>query len=331
MPAHEPTDLDVALEALYAGPLDEFVAGRDAAVRRVADSGDRLGAERVSRLPRPSVAAWVVNHVVREHPEEVAALAALGAELRTATRDRDRGRLRALDQLRRERTEALVRGVREAGEIGGRLISSAVLDRLAETLTAAVMDPDAAVAVRAGRLSRALQHVGFGTVDEQGEEADLVVLRSEPRSADGADGAGTEPVVDRAADARKATRPRDEPATSASAESTANRTRRDLTEAERVVEETSAQVDELEAHRDDVRDRLRTAETVVERTQGEVERLDRELDRVRAERDMARGSLDEARSVADGVRADLTGVEHDLADAIDRSAEARRRRRAARG
>ena len=291
MPAHEPTDLDTAVDALYTLPLDEFIAARDAVVRQAADDGDRVGAERIKRLPKPSVAAWVVNHLARDHPEEVAALADLGDELRAATADRDRGRLRALDHLRRERTEGLVRIVREAGEVGGRPVSAAVLDRLTETLTAAVMDPDAAAAVRAGRLSRALQHVGFGIVDEQGEDADLVALHP------------TEPDTD-------------EPG---------------LAAAERAVDETSAQVDRLEARRDDVRDRLRTADQAIERGQREVKHLDRELERLAAERDTVRQALDKAREAADEARADLSAVEDELDDAVERSAEARRRRREARG
>lgn len=297
MAAHEPTDLDAVVDTLYTKPLDEFIAARDAAVRQIADGGDRLGAERVKRLPKPSVAAWVVNHVAREHPEEIGALADLGDELRAATQDRDRGRIRALDHLRRERTEALVRTVREAGEVGGRSVSSAVLDRLTETLTAAVMDPDAAAVVRAGRLSRALQHVGFGIVDEQGEEAELVALH----------------VV------------RDETGPGEASGET------DLTAAEQAVEETSAHVDELEERRDEVRERLRTADAAVEQGQDEVERLDQELERLTAERDAARQELDEARETADEARGALTAVEDELDDAVERAAEARRRRREARG
>lgn len=327
MPADEPTDLDAAVDALYTRPLDEFIAARDAAVRQAADGGDRLGAERIKRLPKPSVAAWVINHVAREHPEEVAALADLGDELRAATTDRDRGRIRALDHLRRERTEGLVRTVREAGEVGRRPVSAAVLDRLTETLTAAVMDPDAAAAVRAGRLARALQHVGFGVVDEQGEEADLVALHPVKAGADAdAERAGAEK-----ADAGKAKRSKAQRSAAAPEPDTADSEAADLAAAERAVDEASAQVDRLEARRDDVGERLRTADAAIERGEGEVERLDRELERLAAERDTASQALDEAREAAEEARAELTAVEDDLDDAVERSAEARRRRREARG
>ncbi|GAA2224280.1 hypothetical protein GCM10010413_17600 [Promicromonospora sukumoe] len=305
----DPADLDAVVDAvvdaLYTQPLDGFIAARDAAARQAVDTGDKLGAERVKRLPKPSVAAWVINHVVRERPDDVAALTAVGDELRAATQDRDRARIKALDHLRRERTESLVGAVRDAGEVDGRPVSAAVLDRLTETLTAAVMDADAGAAVRAGRLSRGLQHAGFGVVDEEGEEADLVALR--PEAQETAAEAGAEPEPEPAA----------EPSTA--------------DDAERAVEETSAAVDALEARRDDVADRLRAADSAVGQAQDEVTRLDEELARLSAERDAASATLDEARTAADEARADLTAVEQELDEAEDQAAQARRRRRAARG
>ncbi|MDR7384949.1 hypothetical protein [Promicromonospora iranensis] len=320
MPAHDQSDLDTAVDALYTRPLDEFIAARDAAVRQATDSGDRLGAARVKRLPKPSVAAWVINQVTREHPEEIAALADLGDELRAATQERDRGRIRALDHLRRERTDGLVRTVREAGEVGGRPVSSAVLDRLTETLTAAVMDPDAAGVVRAGRLARALQHVGFGIVDEQGEEAELVELHA--TTSDGGSRTARDGDVEKPARAEKSKSPgRGKPDPAAA----------ELTAAEEAVEEAATQVDRLEARRDDVRERLRSADAGIEHGESELERLERELDRLAAERDETRRALDEARTAADEARADLAVVEDELDDAVELAAEARRRRRAARG
>lgn len=332
MPAHEPTDLDAAIDALYTRPLDEFIAARDAAVRQITDGGDRLSAERVKRLPKPSVAAWVINNVAREHPEEVGALADLGDELRAATRDRDRGRIRALDHLRRERTEALVRTVREAGEVGGRPVSAAVLDRLTETLTAAVMDPDAAAVVRAGRLARALQHVGFGIVDEQGEEAELVALHVVRDGAEDEAGGRAGPAATKRASTKRASAKR---ASAKGSRAEPAPTKPDpaaaLTAAERAVEETSAHVDRLEARRDEVRERLRAADAAVEHGQHEVERLDEELERLTAERDAALRAIDDARGTAEEARADLDAVEDELDDAVERAADARRRRREARG
>jgi hypothetical protein len=55
---------------------------------------------------------------------------------------------------------------------GGRTVTAAVAERLAETLDAALVDPGAAQLLRGGRLTSALRHVGFGVVDETGQPAD---------------------------------------------------------------------------------------------------------------------------------------------------------------
>jgi len=346
----EPTDLDDAVDALYAGPLDEFVAARDAAARRAADDGDRLGARRIKRLAKPTVAAWVVNQVVRDRPDEVAALTDLGDELRAATADRDRGRIRALDRLRRERVEGLVGSVREAGEVGGRRVSQAVLDRLTETLTAAVMDPDAGTAVRAGRLARALQHVGFGIVDEQGEEAELVVLHPGDGEGDERDpDEGEEDVEDEgersaASGTSPASRPSrskaPRPGKSGSGKSGSSKSGSaaadpgpdpELQAAERDVEESAALLDRLEERRDDVQDRKRTADAAVEDAQAEVDRLEAEIERLTAERDTAVRAVEEARSAAGEVADELSAVDEEIEEAEEQAAAARRRRRRARG
>src|ERR671932_801348 len=50
-----PADLDDDLDALYSGPLDEFVTARNALAGRLRKAGDREAAERVKKLPKPPV------------------------------------------------------------------------------------------------------------------------------------------------------------------------------------------------------------------------------------------------------------------------------------
>jgi hypothetical protein len=315
-----PVDVDALLDELYALPLEQFVVARTAASKRIKASGDAVGAERVGRLPKPTVAAWVVNQVAREHPDEVAALVAIGDELRDATEDRDRGRLTALDRLRRERVEALVGTVRRAGEVAGRAVSSSAVDRLAETLTAAVMDPDAGAVVQAGRLSQALQHVGFGIVDEGGEPADVVTLhvvgddgRERPRKGRRSAGEGTA-GAGKGAEAEPADAEEPDP----------------LAEAERAVEETAAEVDRLEAARDEADALAREASDAVGQVEDELGRIEDELARLADERDEARTRLEAARAAQDEARAELGSADDALEAAEERAAEARKARRAAR-
>ncbi|WP_144679746.1 hypothetical protein [Cellulosimicrobium sp. TH-20] len=298
-------DVDALVDDLFALPLEQFVVARTAAAKRIKASGDAVGAERVGRLTKPTVAAWVVNQVARERPDDVAALVSLGDELRDATADRTR--LRTLDRLRRERVERVVGEVRDAGEIAGRAVSGTAVDRLAETLTAAVMDPDAGALVRAGRLSQALQHVGFGIVDEGGEPADVVELRA--RTGAVTDGGGTadgdeEPPADAEEDAEAA--------------------------AEREVEESAAEVDRLEAERDDADARAREAGDAVGQVEDELARVEDELARLADEREALRARLSDARNAESAAREALDAVDERLDAAEERAAAARKARRAAR-
>ncbi len=302
-------DVDALVDDLFALPLEQFVVARTAAAKRIKASGDAVGAERVGRLTKPTVAAWVANQVARERPDDVAALVSLGDELRDATADRDRTRLRTLDRLRRERVERVVGEVRDAGEIAGRAVSGTAVDRLAETLTAAVMDPDAGALVRAGRLSQALQHVGFGIVDEGGEPADVVELRARTSASASADGGGTtdgdeEPPADAEEDAEAA--------------------------AEREVEESAAEVDRLEAERDDADARAREAGDAVGQVEDELARVEDELARLADEREALRARLSDARDAESAAREALDAVDERLDAAEERAAAARKARRAAR-
>ncbi|WP_051028549.1 hypothetical protein [Cellulosimicrobium cellulans] len=306
-------DVDALVDDLFALPLEQFVVARTAAAKRIKASGDAVGAERVGRLTKPTVAAWVVNQVARERPDDVAALVSLGDELRDATADRDRTRLRTLDRLRRERVERVVGEVRDAGEIAGRAVSGTALDRLAETLTAAVMDPDAGALVRAGRLSQALQHVGFGIVDEGGEPADVVALRARTGGAGAGDDGGKiggttdgdeQPPADTEEDAEAA--------------------------AEREVEESAAEVDRLGAERDDADARAREAGDAVGQVEDELARVEDELARLADEREALRARLSDARDAESAARETLDAVDERLDAAEERAASARKARRAAR-
>ncbi|MFI2703178.1 hypothetical protein [Cellulosimicrobium composti] len=314
----EAVDVDALVDELFALPLEQFVVARTAASKRIKASGDAVGAERVGRLAKPTVAAWVVNQVARERAEDVEALVRLGDELRDATEDRDRTRIRTLDRLRRERVERVVGELRDAGEVAGRSVSAAALDRVAETLTAAVMDADAGALVRAGRLSQALQHVGFGIVDEGGEPADVVELRARTGAADAA--ATSEPK----GGGRRGKR------SSGGDSADDDAVEEAVAAAEREVEESAAEVDRLEAERDDADARVREAGDAVGQVEDELGRVEDELARLADERDTLRARLAEARDAESAAREALDAVDERLDAAEERAAAARKARRAAR-
>jgi hypothetical protein len=157
------------VDALYAADPDEFVAGRQALVKRLKAEGDKAGAAEVAGLRRPTAAAWAVNQLARRHGDEVAALVALGDDLRrTHERLLAGGRDDDTAAAGRRRREAIADLVERAAGIlteSGRS-ADAHRDAISATLDAASLDPDVAAEVVAGRLAKELDPPsGFGEFD----------------------------------------------------------------------------------------------------------------------------------------------------------------------
>lgn len=157
---------DGDVDDLYRLLPEDFVAERTKLADRTRAAGDELGAARIRHLDKPTIGAYWCNQIAFRWPEELAALLALGDELREATAERNRERLLVLDRRRRVQTDALLSLLWHLGEDeaaqGRRRPSAESLTRVGETLTAAVMDPQTAQQVRAGRLTRTAVHEGFG-------------------------------------------------------------------------------------------------------------------------------------------------------------------------
>lgn len=158
-------DLTAVADELYALTPDRFTATRNQRAREASTSGDKSLAEEIRALPKPSVAAWTVNMLVREQPELVEEVLALGAELRTAQSNLNRDALTRLSQQRRQLVTALGKQATDLARRLGAAISAATVDDVEQTLQAAMADPRAATAVRTGRLTRALDAIGLDPVD----------------------------------------------------------------------------------------------------------------------------------------------------------------------
>ena len=75
------------VDGLYGLPRGEFTSARNALVRELQSAGRKDEAEEVRALKKPSVSAWAVNQLARQHPQEVAELVKAGDGLRKAQRD----------------------------------------------------------------------------------------------------------------------------------------------------------------------------------------------------------------------------------------------------
>ncbi|WP_066287010.1 hypothetical protein [Arthrobacter sp. B6] len=156
--------------ALYALPLDEFIAARTAAAKEAAGTTEGLPAA-VKALPKPSVAAWAVNMLAAHQPDILHQLNELGGRMRAAQSSLDAAGMRDLGRERRTLLAAAVDAACSVAEQHGRRISGAVATGVEETLRAVTADEGAAAAVQSGRLLQILSADGVDTVDLDGAVA----------------------------------------------------------------------------------------------------------------------------------------------------------------
>ena len=161
-------DLERELDDLYARPLDEFTKTRNDLAARLRKAHQAEAAAEVRALKKPSVVAWSANMLARAHPDLIGELLAAGDELRRVQQQALGGGGKAAAALpaaftrERDAIGSLVAAARR--ELGERA-TGATLDRLAETLRAAAVEPAAAATLAAGRLSEELHAVGFGPLE----------------------------------------------------------------------------------------------------------------------------------------------------------------------
>ncbi|MCY7396726.1 MAG: hypothetical protein LH468_11375 [Nocardioides sp.] len=158
------TDLLQVADELYAGPLADFTPTRDARARALKKDDPELSAA-IRALRKPSLAAWVVNLLVRRETEQVDQVLQVGQALRGAQESMSGEELRALTRQRRQLTAAVTGRARSlAGEEGQR-VTQAVADQVEATLTAAMLDAECGRAVRSGLLVTPLAATGVDQVD----------------------------------------------------------------------------------------------------------------------------------------------------------------------
>ena len=164
-----PAGMDEVTAELYGLDPRDFVSARNELAKRLRKAGERDLAAEVTKLRRPSPAAWAVNQLARRHRSDLEELVRRGEALRAAQDGALAGAEPAdLRQAGRARRDALSRvaGLAEAllEERGGG--AGAHARDVAATLEAASLDAEAAAAVLEGRLSEELQPPsGFGVFD----------------------------------------------------------------------------------------------------------------------------------------------------------------------
>jgi hypothetical protein len=155
---------DDAADDLYGAPLDEFVSRRDALAKELRAGGDRDGAAAVKKLPKPTRAAWAVNRLVRDRPDEIRALLHAGEALEGAQRQLLGGADREVLREAAEAARRLVEALAAASDADG-----ATQDKVRATLHAATVDGDVRAEVAEGRVVRERAAAGFGGLGAPGD------------------------------------------------------------------------------------------------------------------------------------------------------------------
>jgi hypothetical protein len=143
---------------LYGLPIDEFIPARDALAKRVRADGDREAAAAVAALRKPSIAAWATNQAIRSQPAAARELWAAGEALLKAHSRVVAGRRGAGEALREAsgRERAALRPLLDAAagllDHRGHSPTRQTMERVADTLHAAALDPDVRSEAVAGRL-----------------------------------------------------------------------------------------------------------------------------------------------------------------------------------
>jgi hypothetical protein len=160
-------DLDHELDALYDLPLEEFTKARNNLAARLRKAHQSEAAAEVRGLKKPTVVAWAANRLARDEPKLTASLLEAGERLRETQQRALAGNAKqdeVADAAAAERET--IRGLLAAARrhFGDRA-TSALLDKLSQTLRAAAIDPAARLLLEHGRLTEELKAIGFGPLE----------------------------------------------------------------------------------------------------------------------------------------------------------------------
>ena len=154
------------IDRLYALPLEEFTSERDELAKRVRKDGDRDAAAAVKALKKPSIAAWAVNQVQRDSPDDVRKLIDVTEELHRVYQGLSsvgaRERLQEAADMQRDLIRSLVRCAAQLLEADGHSASEATLGKVADTLRAAALDEDLREQLAQGRVVKEQRAAGLG-------------------------------------------------------------------------------------------------------------------------------------------------------------------------
>lgn len=147
-PADLPEDVDQARARLYAAPLADFVAARDALVQALKGEGRADDAKAVKALRKPSRPAWILDAGFRADPDGTERLAAAVNDVVEA--QAGRGDMRDATRGLRDAAQAVAKAAGDAAQEAGVNIDRSTL---VPAVLAVVADPVAFAELRQGQLA----------------------------------------------------------------------------------------------------------------------------------------------------------------------------------
>ena len=158
--------LDREIDRLYALPLEEFTAGRNALARRLKSEGDNEAAEQVAALAKPSLPVWAINQLARQEKARMRNASGRGRKAPKGRRSAPSPAVAPMPCARprptnakRSETSSSERACCSSRPVGP--ASRPVLERIRSTLGAAALAESARSTLKAGRLTDELQMSGF--------------------------------------------------------------------------------------------------------------------------------------------------------------------------
>jgi hypothetical protein len=199
-----------APEDLYGLPLEEFTPTRDALAKELKAAGHKDEAAEVKSLRKPSVAAWALNLVARQHPDAIEGLRAAGTDLRAAQQEAmsgDAGRLRDAGRVLAEEVDRVARLAADVMRAVGRQVSPALQEKTVSTLRTAAVDDEAGDALARGVLVEELESTGFSLLGAGVPDAPArPAAKTQGKPSDDGGGAKTLPGAERPAKKPKASK-----------------------------------------------------------------------------------------------------------------------------
>lgn len=277
---------DDAVTELHQAPHTAFVTERKRLAGELKTAGDKEGAARLAKLPRPPVSAWVVNQLWWHARDAFEAMLAGAERLRAGDLGAAAAHREAIGKLRARAAAILA----DAGHAGSEVVLRRVTTTLAAIAAAGGFAPEPAGALGEDRDPPGFETMGIafppGASGAGGGEV-------APRGAAGADEADRADEADEAGEADEAS----EVETEAQANAEEAR-RRDAEEARRRDAEAAAErrrIEQEAARRQAERQRL---EAALRTAVGEVERLQRDITRLRGAVAETEDKLEKARAIA---------------------------------